>query len=76
MENPACAAFKEYGDVPETVALEFTEDNVTWVASKISGAAGTLGVEAIELVNWTLRFGCALEKLRVVVARLDDWMAN
>ena len=35
-----------------------------------------LGAEAIELRNWLLRFGCASEELRVVVAILADWMAN
>ena len=30
----------------------------------------------MELRNWLLCFGCAPEELRVVVARLDDWMAN
>ena len=30
----------------------------------------------IELINWLLCFGCALEELRVVAARLADWMAN
>ena len=49
MENPTCAAFEEYEDVPETVTLDFTEYDVTWVASKLSGAAGALGAEAIEL---------------------------
>ena len=49
MENPICALFEEYKDLPETTPLIFTEDDVTWVASKISGAAGTLGVEAIEM---------------------------
>ena len=58
------------------VPLEFTEDDVTWVASKLSGAAGTLGAEAIELINWLLRIRCASEELRVVVARLSDWIAN
>ena len=57
VENPACADFEEYGEVPETVPLNFTEDDVTWVASKLSGAAGTLRVEAIELRNWLLCFG-------------------
>ena len=42
VENPTCAAFKEYEDVPKTVALDFTEDDVKWVASKLSGAAGAL----------------------------------
>ena len=58
------------------LATEFTEDDVTWVASKISGAAGALGAEAVELRNWLLRFGCVSEELRVVVASLADWIAN
>ena len=58
------------------VPLDFTEDDVTWVASKISGAAGALGAEAIELRNWLIRFWCALEELRVIVASLADWMAD
>ena len=76
MENPTCAAFEEYEDVPETVPLDFMEDDVTWVASKLSGAAGAMGAEAMELRNWLLRFGCASEELRFVVASLADWMAN
>ena len=76
VENPTCAAFEEYEDIPETVPFDFTEDDVMWVASKLSGAAGVLGAEATELRNWLLRFGCASEELRVVVARLADWMAN
>ena len=59
MENPTCAAFKDYAEVLEAVALVFTEDDVTWVAYKLSGAAGALGSEAIELRNCILRFGCA-----------------
>ena len=57
MENLMCAAFEEYEDIPETVPLDFTENDVTWVASKLSGAAGALGAEAMELRNWLLRFG-------------------
>ena len=76
MENPTGAAFEEYEEVPETVPLDFTEDYVTWVASKLSGAAGVMGAEAIELRNWLLSFDCESEDLRVVVARLDDWMDN
>ena len=64
------------GNYPKAVPLDFTEDDVTWVASKLSGAAGALGAEAIELRNWILCFGCASEELRVVVVRLADWMAN
>ena len=76
VENPTCAAFEVYEDVPETVPLNFTEDDVTWVASKLSGAAGVLEAEAMELRNWLLRFECASEELRVVVASLAYWMTN
>ena len=71
-ENPMCPAFEEYGEVQEKVPLEFTEDDVTWVASKLSGAAGALGAEASKMGNWLLCFGCASEDLRVVVAILAD----
>ena len=76
LENPICAAFEEYEEVPETVPFDFTEDYVMWVSSKLSGAAGVLGAEAIELRNWLLHFGCASEEVRFIVARLADWMAN
>ena len=76
VENPTCAAFEEYEEVPETVPLDFTEDDITWVPSKLSSAAGALGAEAMELRNWLLRFGFASEELRIVVENLDDWMAN
>ena len=76
VENPTCAAFEEYEDVTEMVPLDFMEDDVTWVASKLSGAAGALVAEAMELHNWLLHFGCASEEFRVVVASLEDWMDN
>ena len=62
--------------MPETVPLYFMKDNVTLVASKLSSTAGTLVTEAMELRNWPLRFRCASEKLRVVVASLADWVDN
>ena len=37
--------------VPESVPLDFTEDDITWAASKLSGAAGVLVAEVIELRN-------------------------
>ena len=72
MENPTCAGFEEYGEVSKTVPLDFKKDDVTWVASKLSSAAGALGAETIELSNWLLCFGCASEELRIVFARLAD----
>ena len=49
LENPTYAAFEGYEEVPEMVPLDFTEDDVMWVASKLSGATGALGEEAIDL---------------------------
>ena len=76
MENPTCAAFEEYEEVPETVPLDFSEDDVMWVASKISGAAGALRAEAIELSNFLLCFRCDSEEFIVIVADLSNCMAN
>ena len=56
--------------------LDFTEDDVTRVSLNISGTAGALGPEAIELRNWIIRFGWALEELRVIFTKLSDWMAQ
>ena len=69
MENPACAAFEEYED-------DFTEIDITWVASELYGTAGVLRAEAMELRNWLLCFGCAFEEFRVLVSSLAEWMAN
>ena len=52
----------------ETVPLDFSEEDVTWVASNFSGAAGVLEAEAVELSNCLLFFGCVLEEFRVIVA--------
>ena len=49
---------------------------MTWVISKLSGAAGALGSEAIELRNWLINFGCALEELRVADANIAYWVAK
>ena len=32
VEDPTCAAFEKYGEVPEMLPLNFTEDDATWVA--------------------------------------------
>ena len=71
MENPTSASFEEYEGVPKTVPLDFTEDDATWVASKLSSAAGALGAEAMELRNWLICFRFASEDLRVVASLAD-----
>ena len=76
MENTRCAAFKYYEYMPETVPLEFTDYDVVWFTSKLSGAAGVLGAEVIDLRNWLLNLGFSSEELSVIVANLTDWVAN
>ena len=76
VENPMCAAFEEYKEVRETVHLALSEDDVMWVAYKLSGAVGVLVAKVIELRNWLLCFGFALDKFRFVVTNLVDWMTN
>ena len=62
--------------MPKTVPLDFTEDDVTLVASKLSVDTGGLRAEAIELQNWIIFLGCVQYELRCVVADLSYWMAN
>ena len=31
VENPTCVAVEKYGEVPQMVPLDFTEDDITWV---------------------------------------------
>ena len=47
VENPTCAAFEEYEDVPKTVPLDFTEDDVTWVFHRGDTHVGVLLSEDI-----------------------------
>ena len=54
------------------VPLNFTEDDVTWVTSKLSSTVGALVAEAVELINCIFCFRCASEDLRVVAVMLAD----
>ena len=58
------------------VPIDFTDDDVMWVASKLPSEASMPGAEAIELINWIICFGCNPDELRFVVYNLDDWMDN
>ena len=76
VEKTTCADFEEYKEVPELVPIDFSENDVTWVAYKLSGISRMMGSEAIELRNWLLCYGCASEEFRAVATNLADWMAN
>ena len=57
--------------MPETVPLDFSEDDIMWVASNLSGTAGALGDEVIELRDWLLCLVYALKYFRVFVVNLE-----
>ena len=56
VDDPTCASNEEYEWVSETDLLDFSEDDVTWVTSKISFVTEAMGEEAIELRNWLVIF--------------------
>ena len=58
------------------VPLKLSKDNITWVESKLSGAAGALGAETLELKNWLLMFGCTSKELQVEVSGIVDWITS
>ena len=65
VENPTFSALEEYDDLSKTLHLDFAEDYIMWVASKLSGTSGALRAEEIKIRNWTIRFGCVPYELRV-----------
>ena len=50
------------------VTLYLLEDYVTWVQFKLSSAAEALRVEAVELCNCLVFFGCASDELHSSIA--------
>ena len=42
--------------MPETLPLDFSENDVMWFASKLSGADGALGAKVIKMRNWLIFF--------------------
>lgn len=52
------------------------KQDVELISSRLSGAAGPGGTDAVELSNWLLRFGSESEGLRSKMAAWTNWMAN
>ena len=72
--DPWCSAFERYEEILETAPLDFLEEVITWVVSKISGALGALGAEALKLKDWLLRFECVSEELWFEVEGLEYFL--
>ena len=67
-----CVQLEEYEEVLETAPLDFLEDDVTWVASNLSGATWAMRAKTIELRNCLLSFECPSEEFRVVNVNFPD----
>ncbi|KAI2494156.1 hypothetical protein MHU86_20388 [Fragilaria crotonensis] len=72
----ADGAFEPYPDLPAPVPVCTTQDDVEAIASRLSGAAGPGGTDAVDLANWLLRFGRESEAMREEMAAWTNWLAN
>jgi hypothetical protein len=75
-EDIGTRVFEPYDALPQQIPLDITIDVVEAVASKISGAAGPGGTDAVALQSWLLRFGAESERLRAEMADLTLWLSN
>jgi hypothetical protein len=74
-DDPA-GAFEPYDSIPEPVPLDVTPQDVEKIASKLSGAAGPSGVDAVALRSWLLRFGAESDTLRAEIAAVATLLSN
>jgi hypothetical protein len=72
----ADGAFEPYPNLPAPVPVCVTQDDVEAVSSRLAGAAGPGGTDAVDLANWLLRFGRESESLREEMAAWANWLAN
>ncbi|KAI2493136.1 hypothetical protein MHU86_21397 [Fragilaria crotonensis] len=72
----ADGAFEPYPDLPAPVPVCITQDDVEAISSRLAGAAGPGGTDAVDLANWLLRFGRESEALREEMAAWTNWLAN
>ena len=59
INDPECASFEDYDEVPDPLPTQITADMVEQTASKLRGAGGPSSVDATSLSYWLLRFGNA-----------------
>ena len=69
-------AFEPYPELPTAIPLCITQDDVEVISTRLSGAAGPSGTDAVDLSNWLLRFGAESESLRSEMAAWVNWLAN
>ena len=75
-EDIGIRVFEPYDATPQQIPLDVTAEIVEEVASKLSGAAGPGGTDAVALQSWLLRFGAESELLRIEMAAWTEWLTN
>lgn len=70
------SAFEPYTDLPAAIPICVTQDDVEIISSRLSGADGPGGTDAVELSNWLLRFSAESEAFRSKMAAWANWIAT
>ena len=64
LTDPECSSFGEYEKYPHIVSLDISEEDVQWVATRTTGAVGTIGIDALAFKIWLLPICTSSESLR------------
>jgi hypothetical protein len=70
------ATFEKYSEIPDPPYIDVTQDMIQKVATRLSGAAGPSGIDAVDLQNWLLRYGKESKALCEELAVWGSWLAN
>ena len=74
---PTARSLEAYGGKPlAMVPVDITDMTVATVPRRLSGSAGTVGVDLIRLQHCLLQFGVASMGIRKIVRKFGDWMAT
>ena len=76
LADPECSYFEEYKEDPDVAPLEISEEDVIWVARKLSGAAGQSGTDVMAFQSWLLCFFQESASLEEEMAAWTDWISN
>jgi hypothetical protein len=76
LSDVGSATFEKYSEIPDPPYIDVTQDMIEKVVTRLSGAAGPSGVDAVDLQNWLLRYGKESKALREELAAWRSGLAN
>ena len=68
--------FEEYDPPLQHLPLQFFEEDVTAITSKLTGSGGPSSLDSTMLQTFLLRYGQASHDLRVEMAAWAEWLSN